>query len=167
MDELLDMITGLTSRERKRAFLWVGSLPESDIIDIYQKGLKISYQIKNERSDLAGKVGKYCAFILAARQAGWDTLFGKNYRVAGIEQFKDFSNIRKAKAAEFLRKPGRTPLLRKKILAHWGEIEQLHEEGLGFRPIADYLRKCRKIKISATYLSILWKEIMSDAHPLL
>jgi len=72
MAELLDQITGLSVQERKRAYLWVGSLPESKIIDIYQNAVKISYQIKNERADLAGKVGKYCAFILAARQAGWD-----------------------------------------------------------------------------------------------
>jgi hypothetical protein len=166
MNELLDQITGLSVQERKRAYLWVGSLPESKIIEIYQNGVKISYQIKNERPDLAGKIAKYCAFILAARQAGWDTLFGKDYRVAGVEQFNDFSNLRKAKAAAFIRKPGRTPVLRKKVLAHLGEIKQLHEEGLGFRQISDYLHKCRKIKISATYLSMLWKEISYDA-PLL
>jgi hypothetical protein len=163
MNELLDQITGLAVRERKRVFIWVGSLPEEKIIDIYQNGVKISYQIRNERPDLAGKIGKYCAFILAARQAGWDTLVGKGYRVARVNQFQDFSNLRKAKAAAFIRKSGRTPVLRKKVLAYLGEIKQLHEEGLGFRAIADYLHKCRKIKISATYLRMLWKEISHDA----
>lgn len=167
MDDLLDQITGLQKRQRKRVFLWVGSLPEEQIIEIYQNGVKISYQIKNKRPDLTGKVAKYSAFILAARQAGWDTITGKDYRVAGSKQFEDFSNLRMAKAAALIRKPGRTPRLRKKILAHSGEIIQLHAEGLGFRPISEYLRKVRKIKISATYLAVLWKEITSDATPLL
>lgn len=163
MDDLLDQITGLEDRERRGVFSWVASLPQEKIIEIFQHSVKISYQIRHERPDLAGKVGKYCAFILAARKAGWDNLIGKGHRVAGKNQFEDFSNLRKAKAAAFIRRPGRTPL-RKKILAYVGEIKQLKEEGLGFRPIADYLQKCRKVNISATYLRILWHEILSDAQ---
>jgi hypothetical protein len=162
MDDLLDQITGLEDRERKKVFFWVASLPQEKIIAIFQHSVKISYQLKYERPELAGKIGKYCAFILAARKAGWDTLTGKGYRVAGKDQFDDFSNLRKARAAAFMRRPGSTPL-RKKILAYVGEIKQLKEEGLGFRPIADYLHKCRKIDISASYLRILWNEILSDA----
>jgi hypothetical protein len=158
MDDLLNMITGLTARERKQAICWVASLPEERIIDIFQNAVKKAFQIRNERPELSGKIGKYCAFILAVRKAGWDTLRGKGYRVAAKEQYDDFSHMRKAKAAQLIQR-GRTPILRKKILAYWGEVKELRAEGIGFRPIAEYLRKNRKLQISASYLLKLWKQV--------
>jgi intein-encoded DNA endonuclease-like protein len=44
-------------------------------------------------------------------------------------------------------------------LAYWGEVKELKTDGMGFRPIADYLTSKRKLKVSATYLSKLWKEV--------
>lgn len=161
MDDLLNQITGLTGQERKQVFSWVASLPEERIIEIFQEGVKKGYQIKEERPDLPGRIGKYCAFIVAARKSGWDTLKGKGYRVAEKEQYDDFSHLRKAKAAELIQR-GRTPVLRKKILAYWGEVKELKAEGMGFRPIADYLAKTRKVKTSASYLLRLWKEMETD-----
>jgi len=161
MDDLLNQITGLTGRERKRVHTWVASLPEERIIEIFQEGVKKAYQIKEECPDLPGRVGKYCAFIVAARKAGWDTMKGKGYRVAEKAQYDDFSHLRKAKAAELIQR-GRTPILRKKILAYWGEVKELKAEGMGFRPIADYLAKTRKVKTSASYLLKLWKEMETD-----
>jgi hypothetical protein len=161
MDVLLNQITGLTDRERKQVLSWVASLPEERIIEIFQEGVKKTYQIKEERPDLPGRIGKYCAFVVAARKAGWDTLKGKGYRVAGKEQYDDFSHLRKARAAALIQR-GRTPVLRKKILAYWGEIKELKAEGMGFRPIADYLAKTRKVKTSASYLLKLWKEIETN-----
>jgi hypothetical protein len=162
MDDLLNQITGLTDRERKKVLSWVAALPEEKIIEIFQMGVKKAYQIKEERPDLPGRVGKYCAFILAARKAGWDTLKGKDYRVAKQEQYDNFSHLRKAKAASLIQR-GRTPVLRRRILAHWGEVKELKKEGMGFRPIAEYLSKIRKVKTSASYLLKLWKEIETDA----
>ena len=158
MDDQLNQITGLTDRERKKVLSWVASLPEGKIIEIFQDGVKKSYQIREERPTIPGRIGKYCAFILAARKAGWDTLQGKGYRVAAQEQYDDFSKLRKASAATLINK-GRTPVLRKKILAYWGEVKELKVEGMGFRPIAGYLSSKRKLKVSATYLSRLWKEL--------
>jgi hypothetical protein len=158
MEDLINQITGLTDHDRKKVLSWVVSLPEEQIIGIFQDGVKRSFQIKEDRPDLPGRIGKYGAFILAARKAGWDTLKGKGYRVAEKEQYDDFSHLRKAKAAELIRQ-GRTPVLRRKILAYWGEVKELKAEGMGFRPIADYLAKTRKIKTSASYLVKLWKEI--------
>lgn len=158
MDDQLTQITGLSGRERKKVLAWVASLPEETVIGIFQDGVKKSYQLKEARPDLPGKVVKYCAFILAARASGWDTLKGKGYRVAGQEQYDDFSHLRKSRAAELVRH-GRTPVLRRKILAHWGEIKELKADGMGFRPIADYLVKNRKVKTSASYLVKLWKEV--------
>jgi len=95
---------------------------------------------------------------MAARKAGWDTVKGKGYRVAEKEQYEDFSHLRKASAAGLIQR-GRIPVLRQKILAYWGEVKELKADGMGFRPIADYLNRKRKLKVSATYLSKLWKEV--------
>jgi hypothetical protein len=161
MDDLLNQITGLTGRERRNVLTWVASLPEDRIIEIFQDGVKKAYQIKEERPDLPGRVSKYCAFIVAVRKAGWDTLKGKGYRVAEREQYDDFSHLRKAKAAELIQR-GRTPVLRKKILAYWGEVKELKAEGMGFRPIAEYLARTRKVKTSASYLVKLWHGVESN-----
>jgi hypothetical protein len=158
MTEQLNLITGLTESERKRLFSWVASLPEEMIIEIFQEGVKKSFQLKEERPDLHGRINKYCAFVMAARKAGWDTVKGKGYRVAEKEQYDDFSHLRKASAAGLIQR-GRTPVLRQKIFAYWGEVKELKADGMGFRPIADYLNRKRKLKVSATYLSKLWKEV--------
>ena len=160
MDDLLNQITGLTVQERKKVFAWVASLPEEQIMGIFQDGVKRSFQIKEEHPDLPGRIGKYGAFIVSARKAGWDTLKGKGYRVAEKEQYDDFSHLRKARVAELMQH-GRTPVLRRKILAYWGEVKELKSEGMGFRPIADYLARTRKVRTSASYLAKLWKEVES------
>jgi hypothetical protein len=160
MDDLLTQITGLSDRERKKVLTWMASLPEETVIGIFQDGVKKSFQLKEANPDLPGRVVKYCAIILAARVSGWDTLKGKGYRVAGQEQYDDFSHLRKSRAAELVHR-GRTPILRRKILAHWGEIRELKADGMGFRPIADFLARTRKVKTSALYLVRLWKEVES------
>ena len=162
MELQLNQITELTAKERKKVLSWVTSLPEEEIIEIFQSGVKISYQLKDQYPDLSGKAVKFCAFILAARRSGWDTIKGKGYRVAGQEQFDDFSHLRKAKAAELINR-GRKPVMKRKILAHWGEIMELRAEGMGLRTIAEFLRKKRKVKTSESYLRKLWKEVEKNA----
>lgn len=144
MEDQLNLITGLTANQRKKVLTWLASLPEEKIIEIIQDGVKKAYQIKEERPNLPGRIIKYCAFVVAARKAGWDTLTGKGFRVAGAKQYEDFSHLRKAQASVLIQR-GRTPILRKKVLAHWGEIKELKAEGCGFRTIADYLAKNRKV----------------------
>ena len=158
MTEQLNLITGLTESERKKLFAWVASLPEDKIIEIFQEGVKRSFQIKGERPDLPGRIAKYCAFVMAARKSGWDTIKGKGYRVADQEQYDDFTHLRRAAAATLVTR-GRKPVLRRKVLAYWGEVKGLKADGMGFRVIAGYLQSKRKLKVSATYLSKLWKEV--------
>lgn len=158
MTEQLNLITGLTESERKKIFSWVASLPEDKIIEIFQDGVKRSFQLKGERPDLSGRISKYCAFVMAARKGGWDTIKGKGYRVADQEQYEDFTHLRRATAATLVTR-GRKPVLRRKILAYWGEVRGLKADGMGFRVIAGYLQSKRKLKVSATYLSKLWKEV--------
>lgn len=161
MDEQIDLITGITRPERKKLLLWIASLSEEMIIEIFQGAVKKSFQLKEHNPNLPGRTNKYCALILAARHAGWDTISGRGYRVAETKQFDDFSHLRKAKVASLIKK-GRTPVIRKKVLAHWGEIKELKAEGMGFRPIADYLDRTRKVKTSATYLARLWTEVEAN-----
>lgn len=160
MIEQMNRITGLTEFERKKLLSWVASLQEEKIIEIFQDGVKRSFQLKELYPDLPGKLTKYCAFVLAARKGGWDTLKGKGYRIAAQEQYDDFSHLRQTMAATLVSK-GRKPLLRRKILAYWGEVKELRANGMGFRVISRYLQSKRKLKISATYLSMLWEKVES------
>lgn len=81
MTEQLNLITGLTEHERNKLFSWVASLPEEKIIEIFQDGVKKSFQLKGERPDIPGRINKYCAFVITARKAGWDTIKGKRCQV--------------------------------------------------------------------------------------
>ena len=157
-DDLLNIITGLTEQERNKVFSWVATLTDTQRLEIFQQAVKISYQLKDRSTDLSGREQKYCAFILSARNAGWDSLKGKGFRVADQKQYDDFSNLRAASVAELIHR-GRKPLLRKKVLAYWGEVAEEHGKGAGFRAIAVYLYDKRKIKVSASYLAQLWKEV--------
>ena len=157
-DYFLRALTGLKSHERKNVFTWLGSLPETEVIDIVQRGVKESFAMQKSRPDLPGKVIKYCSLIVAARHLGWNTYRGKGYRVATPKQYADFSKARKAKAAELITR-GRKPILRKKVLAYWGEIRELREGNHSFREISSYLGRKRKLKVSSSYLSRMWKEV--------
>jgi len=161
MEEVFNPVTGLTSKERISLFSWIASLPEEQRVSIFQAGVKRSIQLYKERPDLPGRINRYCGFVLAARRSGWDTVKGKGYRVAQKEQYEDFTNLRQAKVAGLL-KQGRTPILKRKVLAYWGEIRELKIAGTGFRPIAEYLLKARKLKVSPSYLMKLWHEVEEE-----
>jgi hypothetical protein len=163
-EDTLNLVTGLTAGERKRLFSWIASLPEGKRIDICQDGVKKSFQLRKERPDLPGRINKYCALILIARRSGWNTVAGKGFRVAKQEQFEDFTNLRQAKVAQFLQK-GRTPTLKRKIMALWGVVKDLKANEVAFRPMSEYLLKNHKLKVSASYLSTLWKEMEEQHEP--
>lgn len=161
MNDTITLITGIDEKQRKRVLCWSASLPEAQHIEIFKEAVKIAYQLKNDHHDIPGKVGKYCAYILSSRRAGWDTLNGKGFRVAVDKQFDDFSRLRRTKVAELLTR-GRTPILKRRVLAFWGVVVELKAEGLGFRTISDYLQKTHKIKVSPAYLTKLWKETLTN-----
>ena len=152
----LELITDLTETGRKKAFSWMASQPEELRIEIIQEAVKKSFQLKSAHPDIPGKTVKYSAIILAIRASGFDTVKGKGYRVAEQEQFRDFSHLRTAKAADSIQR-GRTPVLRRKVLAYWGEVMELRETGFGFRQIAKYLDDKRRLKVSPAYLAKMWK----------
>jgi hypothetical protein len=158
MEDTLNLLTGLTVGDRKRLFSWLATLPEEKRIEIFQDGVKKSFQLHDERPDLPGRINKYCAFVLAARRSGWDTLSGKGFRVAQQEQYDDFANLRQAKVAKLLQK-GRTPIVKRKTIAYWGIIKELRIGGMAFRSISRYLLERHKLKVSSSYLATLWKEL--------
>ena len=158
MKYTIDILTGLTKEQRKSVLSWIASLPEEEVIDIFQSSVKMSFQIRKAQPKLRGRDIKYSALIISARRTGWDTLKGKGFRVAKQKQFKDLSNIREAKFAEIVQK-GRKPDLRRKVLAHWGEIKELREKGGSYNSIARYLQETRRIKVSPSYLAKLWGTI--------
>ena len=159
-DDLLNIITGLTESERKSIFRWLATLTDQQRMDIVQKGVKISFELKDRQTGLSGKDQKYAALIMAARKAGWDTTKGKGYRIATEPQYEDFSHLREAKVAGHIRK-GRKPKVRKQVFAYWGVVEELHANGHGFRAISAYLKNEKKLKVSSSYLCLLWEEVNS------
>jgi hypothetical protein len=158
VNDELELITGLSEKDRKKIFTWVATLQVSVIADIFQDAENKECQIKAEHPELQEKVVKYCAFIQATRKAGWNTFHGKGFQMADDKQYDDFVHERGIAVAKLASK-GRTPVLRKKILRFWDEIKAFKAEGLGFRPIVEHLLKKRKLKASASYLKMLWKEI--------
>ena len=158
MIEHTNILTGMTDKERKSCFVWVASIPEDIAMRIFQSSVKIFFALKDEHKDLGGSLLKYCAFFLACKKNGWDTVKKKGYRIAEEEQFNDFSNLRRSKAADYIQR-GRSPVIRKKVLAYWGEIKELKTKGNGFRTIAKYMSTTRNITISATYIRDLWNEV--------
>jgi hypothetical protein len=162
MDDILDQVTGLTANERKKALSWVASQPEQTVLTIFREAVKKSYQLKNEFPEITRDTRNYCAFILATRNSGWDTIKGKGYRIAEDKQIEDFSNLRQAKVIELSRKKGRPPVLKRKLLAHRGEIVEMMKEGHSYRTIADFLKKHRKIRTSPSNLHKLFKEAQAN-----
>lgn len=156
--DLIFKLTGyLSPSERSKIRHWIAAMPEDAYISIHQKAEKKYYQLKDGNPEVAGRLLRYAALILAAREAGWNTSRGKGYRVAGQKQYEDWKDIRKIRAAN-LAKDNVGPKKRA-VIAYWGEIKELKEDALGFRRIARYLGKYRKLKVSPSYLQQLWAEI--------
>jgi hypothetical protein len=73
MIEQLNLVTGLTEHERKKLFSWVASLPEDKIIEIFQDGVKRSFQLKGKANALIFPAGSPNTALLSwqsARGAG-------------------------------------------------------------------------------------------------
>ena len=162
IDDIIQVLTGgLTSKERENLRHWIASLPETDFIEIYRAAPKKYYQLKAGHPNVPGGILHYCGLILASREYGWDTLWGKGYRTAGEDQFDDWQKVRKMRIQNL--RSDSNAKIRRVILGHWGEIQEVNKDGGGFRKIAQYLRKYKKLSVSSSYLHKIWKE-MEEAH---
>jgi len=156
--DLIFKLTGyLSPSERSMIRHWIASMPEDTYVSIHQKAEKKYYQLKDGNPEVTGRLLRYAALILAAREAGWDTTRGKGYRVAGQKQYEDWENTRKIRTINLAR--DNIGHKKRAVMAYWGEVKELKEDGLGFRRIAKYLGKYRKLKVSPSYLQQLWTEV--------
>ena len=58
-EHILKSLTGLKTSERKNVFNWLSTLPEPEVINIFQGAVKASFSLREARPDLPGKVVKY------------------------------------------------------------------------------------------------------------
>jgi hypothetical protein len=100
MNEVIEGITGgLTIKERGQVLRWLSSLPEDEFITIFQKSFNKYHSLKSSHDHLPRKILQYCGLIVAGREHGWDTIKGKGYRVAGQDQYDDWSRTRELRIA--------------------------------------------------------------------
>lgn len=158
MSDLIQLLTGgMNANQRASIRHWLASLPEDEYLTIHQKALKRFYQLKQGHENVPGRILYYCGIVLSAREHGWDTLKGKGYRVAGSTQYDDWSRMRIIKIDNLRR--NRLSPTKNKVLAYWGEVIELKKGGMGFRMIANYLKKYRRVAVSPAYIHVLWKKI--------
>lgn len=157
-DDLIQMLTGgLTPKERENVQHWIASLPEPDYIEVHHTAAKKYYQLKDGHPDISGKILHYCGLILSAREYGWDTIRGKGYRVAGDSQYSDWQNIRQMRIRNL--KTDQNARIKRQLLGHWGEIKEFKQDGVGFRKIAQYLKRYKKLNVSSSYVHKIWREV--------
>jgi len=161
-EDILQLLTGgLTPKERSNARHWIASLPEEDYIDVHHAATKKYYQLRDGHPAIPGRTLHYCGLILAAREYGWNTLKGKGYRVAGDEQYHDWNKARRMRIQSLGFK--HDAKLKRQVLGYFGEIKELKNDGAGFRKIALYLKRYRKLNVSSSYVHKIWKE-MEETH---
>jgi hypothetical protein len=152
---LLEKLTGLAEKERKLALRWWVARPESEMLLIHRQGGKKYFQLNDfwEKQDcppIDKQVLRFAALISAIRDAGWDSVRGKGYRVAGEKQLEDLNRLREAQIVPAKR--GRPGKLTSRVLGHKGLIMRLLESGLSNAAMADHLKKHCKLLISPEHL---------------
>lgn len=162
-DSHLDLWTAITPKERKRALTWFASLPEAKRVEIYEAAIKRNFQLKQGHPGIAGGARmRYSAFICAIREAGFDLARGRGLRgqverQVGPEDVEALAELRRLKARN-LRRDKPSPKKRA-VMAYWGEVKELRQEGIGFQRIAKYLGTHRQVKVSPAYINKLWQEL--------
>lgn len=157
MSDILLKITGLFPNQRKNNIRWLASLPEKNIAEILLKSIDKYNTLKKTYKDYPQHLRLLSAIILSTREQGWDTITGKGYRIAGKEQYHDWSNMRQNKIINLAR--DRPSPKKRQLLAHWGEVVELRKGQIGFRRISRYLKIYKKINVSPSYIHMLWGQI--------
>ena len=158
-DDKITLWTELTPTERNKGARWFASRPQEqqaavllDCLTRVLPRLQLESQDKSEQALLS-----YTAFIVSVREAGFDLIRKRGYRVAGHREFAKFDSLRQG-TLNSLRNKKKAPL-RKELLAHWGDIRTLKEGKTGFLLISRYMQRAHRIKVSPAYIAKLWKEI--------
>lgn len=158
LEDKIALWTSLGHKERARAVRWFASRPmpeQAQIIADSEMLLLKLRQIHSEKADVEHL--RYAALVLAIRGAGFDLIRKRGYRVHGHKNFEKFEELRQGTVAS-LRREKKAPL-RQEVLSLWGEVRGLRMQGNGFRLISRYLLRAHMLKVSASYLVKLWKEV--------
>ena len=157
MEDKIALWTSLGHKERNRGVRWFASRPVTEQASIILDGVSLLPNLQRAHPETAADAHlRYAAFVLAIRRAGFDLVRKRGYRVLGHNNYEQFEAIRQGTLASLKRKK-KAPL-RQEVLAFWGEVRSLKLQKNGFRRISKYLLRAHKLKVSATYLTWLWKE---------
>ena len=159
MDDSITLWTELTPTERKRGTRWFSSRPQEEQAAILLDSLRrVLPRLQHDNPDADQNALMSCtAFIMAVREAGYDLIRKRGYRIAGHKEFVKFDALRQGTISS-LRQKKKAPL-RKELLAHWGDIRTLKKSNTGFLLISRYMQRAHRIKVSPAYIARLWKEI--------
>lgn len=158
-DDKLTLWTELTPTERKRGARWFSSRPQEEqaaiLLDCLTRVLPRLQPDDTDKNQSA--LMSYTAFMLAIRDAGYDLIRKRGFRIAGHKEFVKFDALRQGTINSLRNK--KKALLRKELLAHWGDIRTLKKKATGFLLISRYMQRAHRIKVSPAYIARLWKEI--------
>lgn len=157
-EDKIALWTSLGHKERVRSIGWFASRPMPEQVRIIADSESLLPRLRQMYQHAADDEHvRYAAFILAIRGAGFDLTRKRGYRVHGHKNFAQFEALRQGTLASLKR--GKKAPLRQEVLALWGEVSSLRMQGNGFRLISRYLLRAHKLKVSASYLVKLWKEL--------
>ena len=158
LEDKIALWTSLGHKERERGVHWFASRPTEEQVRIIADSENLLPKFRQIHPDVAeDEHARYAAFILSIRGAGFDLIRKRGHRVHGHKNFAQFEALRQGTLAS-LKREKKAPL-RQEVLALWGEVRGLRMQGNGFRLISRYLLRAHKLKVSASYLVKLWKEV--------
>ena len=159
VEDKIALWTSLTPQEMARGVRWFASRPAAEQVSIMMDGeQKILPRLQKANPEIApDSTLRYAAFVIAIRQAGFDLIRKRGYRVHGHKDFEKFEALRQG-TLQSLKNRKRAPL-RQVLLAHWGDVRTLKRGGTGFLLISRYLVRAHSIKASPSYIARLWREI--------
>lgn len=154
------LATGLTPSEMAKGVRWLASRP------LEEQAIVLQYSFETHLPRLLAEApanhshgSHYVALILAIREAGFDLIRKRGYRIASKKEFEKYDALRQG-TMQSLRAKRQAPL-RMKTLSLWGEVRRLKQEGNGFLLISRYLSRAHAMKVSPSYLAKLWSEVES------
>ena len=158
--EIVKTICQLPEQDISRLLRWHARQPFEIQVDTHKFASNLYYQYREKYPGAKNEV-RYSVFILALQKMEIDhALIEKN-------PDRDFRKNIEMKANKFLDKKKsilkkqKPAPKKKKLIAHWEDIQILRDKGFSFRLIAEFLKTHYKFKIHWTYIEKIWKELNS------
>jgi hypothetical protein len=154
MTDTLDELTGISEKDRKKALRWWLARSEPETVRIYNCVIKKCYQLEDScrkrGQDIDKQLLRYAALVSVVRDAGWDAVAGKGYRIAKTKHLEDLERLRKSQIVP--KKRGRPAKLLAKVLGCRAVIKTCRENGLSYAALAEHLKKHNRLDISPEHL---------------